>query len=385
MSPPDTAGRSSRAGDLLLAQDLRFTASTQGGLLYRPSTGVVVRVGLVEWEVLRRFDGSGGVEHVRERVERECGLNFTTTDLGAFARSATAAGLLEQPRSSIVRASRRTGLSWSVALWNPERFLAWSAQRTSLLFHPLATAVGLLLIAIGAVSFMERPAVSTASPVPAWEHVVMFLILLNLVSIVHECGHGLALHRYGASVREIGVRFVLGWPCWYCDITESYLLPRLRQRIAVILAGPFVQAVSCAVIVLAARGTGSHVLALRSTAALLGVLSVLNFFPLVRSDGYYLLTELAGMPNLRSDAWNWLASSPARQQMRTRLPAVRRLAVAVYALASAAFMALVLARAVSALRRVFLGAGHFSIRTVTAALSVVMILTMFVKRRSVSR
>jgi hypothetical protein len=254
-----------------------------------------------------------------------------------------------------------------------------------LLFHPLATAVGLLLIAIGAVSFMERPAVSTPSPVPAWEHVVMFLVLLNLVSIVHECGHGLALHRYGASVREIGVRFVLGWPCWYCDITESYLLPRLRQRIAVILAGPFVQAVSCAVIVLAARGTGSHVLALRSTAALLGVLSVMNFFPLVRSDGYYLLTELSGMPNLRSDAWNWLTSSPARQRMRTRLPAVRRLAVAVYALASAAFMGLVLARAVSALSRVFLGAGHFSIRTVTAALSVVMILTMFVKRRSVSR
>jgi len=61
------------------------------------------------------------------------------------------------------------------------------------------------------------------------------------------------------------------------------------------------------------------------------------------------------------------------------------LAVAAYGLASAAFMTLVFARSVTVIVRVVAGAGHFSISTVTAALSLMVILTTIVKRRSVSR
>ena len=385
MSPPASAGGGSCRSRLVLAQDLRFVPAApalDGGLLYRRSTGLVVRIGSLEWDVLRRFDGGAETEHVRKCMEHESGVRFTAQELELFARRACAVGLLECPGTSIVRRPRRRGLSWSIPLWNPERVFAWCAARASLLFHPLALTVGVLTIIVAVLTLVEAAPGSAPFPVPTQPQLVIFVILFNIVSIVHECGHGLALHRYGGSVREIGIRFVLGWPCWYCDITESYLLPHLKQRVAVIVAGPFVQAVVCAAAVLAARGGDPHVVAVRSAAALLGLLTVLNFFPLVRSDGYYLLTELAGMPNLRTDAWRWLASSAARQRMFITMPKARRLAIIAYALASLGFLALVLDHAVILIARLFVAGDHLSIRTVTAALSVIMIFTTLLKGRS---
>jgi putative peptide zinc metalloprotease protein len=248
------------------------------------------------------------------------------------------------------------------------------------LFHPLAVSAAVLLILAAVVV----PAPDAALPrLSGWYHLMVFVVLSNLVSILHECGHGIALHHYGGSAREIGSRFVLGWPCWYCDITESYLLPRLRQRLAVIIAGPFVQAAACAFLVLLARSPEPHLVVLRRAAALLGVLSVLNFFPLIRSDGYYLLTELAGMPNLRTDAWRWLTSAGARLEMRRLFSCKRRIGVAAYGLASCAFLTIVLTRAVVAIGRAFAGTGRVSLHTVEAVFSVVIILTMIPRRRSV--
>src|SRR5206468_9654305 len=94
LSPPTpTADRTGRTGPAL-ATDVRFAASSaaaDGGLLYRRSTGLVARIGAVEWEILRRFDGSD-IARVRDRVERDCGLRFTATDLAAFAHQVSAVG-----------------------------------------------------------------------------------------------------------------------------------------------------------------------------------------------------------------------------------------------------------------------------------------------------
>jgi putative peptide zinc metalloprotease protein len=367
-----------------LVTDLRFVpadSTASAGLLHQKSTGLVVRIGSVEWEVLRRFDGTDA-EHVCARVERECGVRLMPDEVERFARAAADIGLLECPGKHDITRSRWRGMSWSIPLWNPDRLFSWWAPRTAFLFRPPSIAIGVLVVVIAAVTFVEATPAAASPRLPTPSHVVIFLVLLNIVSIVHECGHGLALHRYGGRVGAIGVRFVLGWPCWYCDITESYLLPRLRQRVSVLLAGPLFQAVACAVVILAAGGSDRRAVAFRMVAAMLGALSILNFIPFVRSDGYYLLTELAGVPNLRRHAWNWISSSAARQRMRAGLPRGRRMVIAAYALASAAFVTMVLGRAVAVISRVCVGAAHFSIGTLIAALSIIVILLTMIRGRS---
>jgi hypothetical protein len=381
MSPPD-----SHHGPLTLAGGLRFVPSEiphGPGLLHQRSTGLVARVGPVEWEVLRRFDGAH-TDVVRQRVERECGFQVTSAELNAFARRARAAGLLECPGSPSIARPRSRGMGWNIPIWNPEHVFAWCASRASLLFHPMSLAGGAAIVAFAAVDFWRSSYSREPLQIPSLIQLATFLALLNIISVVHECGHGLALHRCGGRVREVGVRFVLGWPCWYCDITESYLLPELRQRVAVVLAGPLVQVVACASVMLVTRGSSANFLALYDAAALLGALTVLNFFPLVRSDGYYLLSELTGLPNLHTQAWNWLASSVARDKMRVQLTPGRRTAVAAYAVASVGFLVLLLGRALTLIGQVVIGAASVSFSTVIFTISIIVVLTPILRGRRVT-
>jgi hypothetical protein len=167
MSPPASAGGGTCCSRLVLAHDLRFVPSVpalEGGLLYRRSTGLVVRIGSLEWDVLRHFDGAG-TEHVQQCMEQESGVRLTAEALEIFAQRACEMGLLEYPGTSIVRHPRRRGLTWSVPLWNPERVFAWCAARASFLFHPLALGAGVLTIIFAAVALREAATLS-AFPTP---------------------------------------------------------------------------------------------------------------------------------------------------------------------------------------------------------------------------
>ena len=269
-------------------------------------------------------------------------------------------------------------------MWNPDRFFTWCAVYTGCLFHVAALVSAVCLVVMAAVAFRVSAGEGAAQHGSHAMRVLIVAVLLNIISLVHECGHGLALHRYGGHVREVGVRFVLGWPCWYCDITESYLLPRLRQRVAVIIAGPLFQAVTCAGIILAAGGTDPSAVVVRNTAAVLGLLTLVNFIPFLRSDGYFLLTEVVGMPNLRTHAWEWLLSRVSRQRMRAELPSRQCGVIAAYAAMSAVFIGLVVVRAITTIARALAGQARFSFGTVVAVLSLIVIARTMVRDRSVS-
>jgi hypothetical protein len=68
--------------------------------------------------------------------------------------------------------------------------------------------------------------------------------------------------------------------------------------------------------------------------------------------------------------------------MRADMPRRRRLGIAAYAVASAAFVFLVLGQAIAVVGRVLAGSAHISVRVVTAALSIIVILTTVIRARS---
>lgn len=355
----------------VLVGGLRFLPSPGrargGGLLQNPATGVVARIGGPEWDVLQRFDGSD-LEVVRDRLRQECGCTFAPGDLEKFAQAARHAGLLQGGASGT---RRTTGIFRHMPLWNPETAFACVAARAPRLCPPAGVALGSVVVVLSTAGvWFDRPMPAEQSAL--WWQVVVFVSLFNVVSILHECGHGVALHRYGGRVREIGIRFILGWPCWYCDMTESYLLPRKRQRMAVLLAGPFVQAVACGLIVLFGLSVAPEATALRRSAMLLGAISILNLFPLVPSDGYYLLTELVDMPNLRTYAWAWLTSARARRRMRRERSRRERGLIAAYAVTSGVFVAIVVVGMLTAIAGVVVGARPASARTASAALALTL-------------
>ncbi len=130
-------------------------------------------------------------------------------------------------------------------------------------------------------------------------------LTLVLLKVVHEFGHAYACKLRGGRVPEMGVFLILGTPFAYVDASAAWGFVRPLDRIVVSLAGVYVETLIAALAVLVWATTASaQVAALAHNVVLLGglVTVVLNINPLMRFDGYYLLSDLVQIPNLRARA-----------------------------------------------------------------------------------
>lgn len=120
--------------------------------------------------------------------------------------------------------------------------------------------------------------------------------------VIHELGHAYATVLYGCRVPSMGITFMMGCPLLYTNTTETWRLPSRRQRFVVAVSGIAVE------LALAVFASLLWVFLpdgmLRSACFLLAtsgwIMTVLiNLNPLMRFDGYYLLSDLWGIENLR--------------------------------------------------------------------------------------
>jgi putative peptide zinc metalloprotease protein len=148
---------------------------------------------------------------------------------------------------------------------------------------------------------------------------------LTFVSFVfHEFGHAAACRYGGAKPGVIGVGIYLVWPALYTDVTDAYRLSR-AGRLRTDLGGVYFNAV----FVLGATGlwllTGSDLLVV--AVVLIHLEALQQLIPIVRLDGYYILSDLAGVPDLFSrmrpvlvDAFDGVRRGCARLVRRRRRP-----------------------------------------------------------------
>jgi putative peptide zinc metalloprotease protein len=129
---------------------------------------------------------------------------------------------------------------------------------------------------------------------------VMFLailLLLNSAAVVHELGHAAACCYGGAAPGRIGVGVYIVYPAYFTDVTDSYRLDR-AGRVRTDLGGLYFNAWTALAMGVGFVISGSPLLLL--TVAMLQVQMVQQLIPAVRFDGYYVLADLAGIPDLFS-------------------------------------------------------------------------------------
>ncbi|QDU88485.1 Peptidase family M50 [Pirellulimonas nuda] len=167
------------------------------------------------------------------------------------------------------------------------------------------------------------------------------VLAVALAKSWHEIGHGLACRRMGGECHEMGVMLLALAPCLYCDVSDAWSFRSRWRRAVVTLGGVYFElmlatAALAAWLVLTpgfARTLALYVAAVASLSTLL-----INLNPLMRFDGYYLLSDLWGVPNLHQQArqallrplTRWVALDRSAQQP---LDAPRGL-LAAFALAS---------------------------------------------------
>ena len=129
------------------------------------------------------------------------------------------------------------------------------------------------------------------------------LVIWIVLKVVHETAHGIACRRYGGDVTECGVLFLLFTPMAFVNVTSSWRFHNRWHRIVVAGAGMYVELFISflAIIVWSYSETGIladicfNIFIMSSVTTLL-----FNANPLMRFDGYYMLTDGLGITNLYS-------------------------------------------------------------------------------------
>lgn len=195
-----------------------------------------------------------------------------------------------------------------VKLWNPDALFTRLTPKLEFLWtRPFVIGYLVLIAAAALVALTNlhdlsqsiRGAFSLRSMLLVWGTIV-------LVTILHECAHGMTCKRFGGSVKEIGLLFMFLTPCMYCNVSDAWLFPRRSHRLYVTVAGTLCDFVLWAFAVFAWRcfqpGTLLYQIAI-IVVSVCGTRWFLNLNPFLRLDGYYVLVDLLDAPNLRRNGW----------------------------------------------------------------------------------
>jgi multidrug efflux pump subunit AcrA (membrane-fusion protein) len=275
-----------------------------------PRSGEFFQLGEAEHFLLMQFDGQRTIDEIRAAFAEQFGEPLSEDDLGEFIELARSQGLL-QLASPVASApgspARQSLLHWRKSLWDPDRFFTWLAPRIGFFWTRafLLFSAGCILVAALLVWANRQELAGSFTHAFRWQSVVLVWLTLLLIGILHECAHGLTCKHYGGEVHEIGFLLLYFIPCFYCNVSDAWLFREKSKRLWVTFAGGwfelFLWALAVFVWRLTLPGTLVNHLAF-VVLSLCGIQTLFNFNPLLKLDGYYLLSDWLETPNLRQQA-----------------------------------------------------------------------------------
>jgi len=283
------------------------------------------RLGRNEYLLAACFDGQITVREAICRANRSlpeeplnehdalCILNWATQcDLLESKTDIESAKPTGSPAADDSRPKRgQNPVCFRLPLGSPDPWMARCYPYLAWIYSRWATAVGLSLIAVGLAALFEgwdRMVASTDDIFsPAGQ--LSLLICWIVLKAIHELSHGLVCRRYGGTIREAGLVVILFLPIAYVDVTSSWRIRSRWQRIHIAAAGMqlelYVAGLAAILWSLSAPGIFNQICA--NLVLMAGVTTILfNANPLMRFDGYYLLTDLLEIPNLAVTGQSWL-------------------------------------------------------------------------------
>ena len=298
--------------DLLVSRQ-----ETTGGVVFvlkDPQLGRFVRLRQHEYFIAQQFDGETSPEEVRQRGEAHLGARLGESTLERFTSKLSSLGLLEDPARTTALLSRRQArvrgniLALRFKAIDPDSILAALVPRLSFIFTTTFAcfSIAIILLATGVMAANWEQIHRSLRTLYRVETIPLAWLTLLCVVIGHEFSHGLTCKRFGGGVHEIGFLLIYLQPAMYCNVSEAWMFPEKRKRLLVTLAGAWFEIFCWALATLFWRvtepGTTPSYLALL-IATTLGIKTLFNLNPLIKLDGYYLLSDWVEIPNLRRNAF----------------------------------------------------------------------------------
>jgi putative peptide zinc metalloprotease protein len=277
------------------------TSSTEPQYLVCTPEGAKLQVSAAIHFLLNLMDGQHSMEQVTGAFSNYMGRVYHQTEIEQILEEYLVPYNLIAGRKSERKRSNNTSIHFKIVLL-PAHWALCIADNLRFLFDWRLATYFLTCIVIvhvfvyGPFAFMVRPiaVVNFTTPGLADNLIVIALILLS--NLWHELGHATACRLYGVRNGHIGFGFYLFFPVFYTDVSEAWHLPRL-QRAVVDVAGIYFQLIFSTGLYILYLITGNLVFLL----AFIGIAAILLFtlIPFFKFDGYWLVSDLIGVPNLR--------------------------------------------------------------------------------------
>lgn len=150
--------------------------------------------------------------------------------------------------------------------------------------------------------------------------ILQFFFIISIIGVIHEFAHAYPLKKYGGECHDIGMALFYFTPAFYCDTSDAMLFKSRFKKLWVTIAGIYSELAICSVAtilwVASYPDTLLNQLAYK-TMLYTGISAVFfNINPLIKVDGYYALTSLLQMPELREAAWKRIGAWIQRNVLR---------------------------------------------------------------------
>jgi putative peptide zinc metalloprotease protein len=293
-------------------------------VLHDPASNAFYRLGPVSYELISLFDGKRTVEEAwdaclvhhgdeaptQNEVIQLIGQLYSANLLSADIPPETEQ-LLRRGRDRLKQrfASQAIGLMYfRLRLFNPDRILSWLEP----IFRPLLSKWGLLAwviwvglglsVVVGQWPRMRESYESAMGPGAWLTNLPILMAAFLILKLIHEAGHGLICKRFGGQVPEFGAMLLVLVPAPYVDASSAWAFSSKWKRIAVGAGGMLFELSVAAAAALVWRNTFDGQLLNKLAFNIMltsGISTILfNANPLMKFDGYYILSDLLEVPNL---------------------------------------------------------------------------------------
>jgi putative peptide zinc metalloprotease protein len=219
----------------------------------------------------------------------------------------------EKKRSGMIEQKAASPLSIKVKLFDPNTlirvtypFVAPIFTRTGAVLIGALFLTALVFVAVNVDALVQ----SVDSAILSQSGLIALVLAYPIIKVLHELGHGYAVHRFGGEVRELGVMFLVFFPVPYVEASEASRFPNKYARMLVGGAGIIAELIIASIAFLAWLQIEPGLeRALLFNFMLIGSISTVLFNgnPLLKFDAYFVLADFLEMPNLATRSGEYLS------------------------------------------------------------------------------
>jgi putative peptide zinc metalloprotease protein len=328
------------------------------------------------WELAQFFDGKRSYAEIAEAYSAKTDTILTEEDAREFAQTVEALGfwhqtaqeknvlLMQKDASKRRKALKATKSKWgdlaeiTFPAFNPDKYLSWLYNHTYWIytwwFTALTLALFSVMIAITVTHWGEigRDTLQFYTfTEKTWRDLAVFWVATLVAMCWHETAHGHATKHYGGNVPAMGFLLIFLAPAFYTDTTEGHVMGSRYQRFVIAMAGSWSELYLCAFATIIWWDTppdtpvhnAAYVMMLITGIAAM----LINFNPLIKLDGYYMMCEVLGFSELKEDSTAYVSAWVKKHiwDLPVEVPYVprrRRIGYVTYALLSGVYSYLVL-------------------------------------------